>query len=671
MRLEEIKEITERQRQALEKNHIETVEDLLELVPRKYYDFSSVAWLTPGIHGTSCSLIGTVEKIKTTVKSCVYTCMTVTDVNTGKLVDIKWYNQRFREKQYKGLLKKKVVVCGAIMYDEIYDKYSITTPVVVTEYKDDYAGNPVYPVYKAVKGISDDGIKTCMRQALMYYRTEDNLPAWIIEKYKLLDMRSAYYHIHFPENKECIRQARKRFVFNDLLKFAISLEMKNRDMSLGSSFVLKNTSILRAIEDDLDYELTKGDGKEIGGQKDAVEEIISSMKTGRRVDAVIQGDVGCGKTIVAIMALMVVAANRGQAALLASTSVLAYQHYKEIKEIADKYHITTAYLDGSTKTREKRSILKGIAEGSISIVVGTHSIFSDDVLYRNLKLVIMDEEHKYGVQQRAALIKKGGTGVHVISMSATPIPRSLASTIYSGRRQMITINIMPGNRIPIKTAIYNEQDKILRFVAKQLDAGHQAYVVCPLVQQQNEGEVEVVSAEKMAETYRLYFNGTRKVELLTGRTKKSEAEDIMRRYKEGDVSVLVSTTVIEVGVNVPNATVIVISNAERFGLASLHQLRGRVGRGKYQSYCILQTQELGNERLKCIWETTDGFKIAQKDMELRGAGNLVGNEQSGNDRYLAEALTYPHMFSVAKQLAEQMVDNGEADKYMLSLVVNV
>ena len=659
MNLSEIFDINARQLRALNAAKILTTQELLDCKPKHYYNLNDVCSIRQLQDGQMGCVMATLTTIRNRISASgrqTTTAVLTEDKDTTFLV--VWIEQKYRVRQYAPYIGEKMLVFGKVGVNPQYQKKTIFAPVVFKPFSSVEGG--FFVSYKDIRGISDENISRCVKSALINTDIKDPLPNQIRAHYRLYDRMLAYEKIHFPQSQEEIIQAQKRFVFDDLLTFSIQLENTEREMSKGSSFIIRTLACMRQMETSLPYQLTKGEG-----QKDVLEDILAGMKQGRRMDAVIQGDVGCGKSIVAFLLMMAVAENGGQSVMMASTAVLAQQHYDQMQEYAQTYGYRAALLAGKLKATEKRRILEGLKDGSIHFLIGTHSVFSDSIEFKNLALAVMDEEHKYGVNQRKALIEKGGPGLHVISMSATPIPRSVASTMFSCSRRLYSIRHMPAGRLPVKTAIYNKEDSILKFIRKEIETGRQAYVVCPLVEKDEDKSAGVLSVEDTFRIYESYFTALGiRCAILTSRTKKEEAERILKAFTVNTIQILISTTVVEVGVNVPNASVIVINSAERFGMASLHQLRGRVGRNTYQSYCILNTQDTGNERLKAVASTTDGFQIAEMDMKLRGAGNLVGVEQTGRDKYLNEAMQYPAMFAKVREIAAKMYDEGTAQAFL-------
>ena len=427
----------------------------------------------------------------------------------------------------------------------------------------------------------------------------------------------------------------------------------------------------------LPYKLTKG-------QADVCNLFSTKMKEGRRINALVQGDVGTGKTMVAFIAMFMMADNGYQSVLMAPTFVLATQHYKQLSDLASEYGYKVAFLGGKQKASEKKKILAGIASGEYTFIVGTHGVFSESVDYHDLALVVTDEEHRFGVLQRDEVAKKADRGVHTITMSATPIPRTVASVLYGDTLEICTIKDKPAGRKEIKTQVYNNQDGICKFMEMQIKEGRQAYVICPLIEKAEKGSKmeKIDSVEEVCKTYSEYFKDTLveksgemvpvKASVLTGSTPVDEANEIMQKFQDGDIDILVATTVVEVGVNVPNASLIVVHNAERFGMAALHQLRGRVGRGSYQSYCILKSSCIdpasddkdAKERLETLAKTDDGYEVALADLRNRGTGDLVGTEQSGNNQFIDLILKNRVLYEKIRKDAGVLCDNGTEDEYI-------
>ena len=503
--------------------------------------------------------------------------------------------------------------------------------------------------------MSSSYLEEMMHKAISVGLADSEILPWdILDAAGEVGMPAALRFIHMPNSMEEVEQGRRRILFNDLLYFAIQNELNRNEVSAGSQYNIKTQSLLKKIMESLPFSLTQD-------QEKAITEMLSYAEAGRRINALVQGDVGCGKTIICTLMAAAFADSGYQSVIMAPTQVLAKQHYDSISKMLAPYGIRTAFLDSSLKKRERDAVLWEIANGSAQIIIGTHSCVGKDVVYKDLALAVVDEEHRFGVKQRTAIVEKAAKGVHSITMSATPIPRSLAQVIYGDNIQLHTVRSMPSGRKAVKTRVFRNQTGNMKFVLKEVQAGHQAYVVCPMIEN-NEKVPGVKSVDQITKEYREFLEpqGVR-IGSLTGKTSKEETSDIINSFKDGKIDVLIATTVIEVGVNVPNATVMIITNAERFGLSSLHQLRGRVGRGDLQSYCVLQSDDespKGLARLQVLCDTTDGFQIAEADLAQRGAGDLLGTQQSGENKYVALMIANPDRYQYTIQVAKELILRG-------------
>ena len=640
--------VTPAKEKQFNKKGIFSVEDLIRFFPRAYNDCSNITGILP--ENAVSIIIVRINDVRLYNNGTPVIVATCTEKQSGKRVNISWFHQNYLYSRICFLRNSEVLVSGKITYNMQYDNYSISSPLVFTS--DIKNGARIYPVYSKINGMSDEYLSGKIAEALKF-DVQEICPEHVIQDNKLLSLQAAINELHSPTSTERLELAKERLVFDDLLYFALRMEQSDRMVSRGSQYGVKTLKMTTQIIESLPYSLTED-------QKNTLRSMVLHMKQGKRINALVQGDVGCGKSIIAFL-MMVVAADSGyQAVLMAPTQVLAKQHYEDFSNLVAPFGLKTVLLGGNImKKSEKEKILEEIRTGEIQFVIGTHAVLNKEIQYKALAVAITDEEHKFGVLQRASLVEKASTGVHSITMSATPIPRSLAMVIYGNNIQMHTIKTMPRGRMPVKTAVSNNLNGVFRFLLQQINQGRQIYVVCPMIEK-NEDVVGVKSVEEISELYRniLEPKGI-SVSTLTGKTPKDEAAEIISRFKCGEIKVLVSTTVIEVGVNVPNASAIVIHNAERFGLSGLHQLRGRVGRGKYQSYCVLFSDDKNNERLAAMVATNDGFKIAEEDLRLRGAGEFIGTKQSGDDKYMALMLAYPERYEEIKKIAEKMLDVGE------------
>ncbi len=483
------------------------------------------------------------------------------------------------------------------------------------------------PVYPLTSGLTNNAIIKAVRQALEAVdESQGILPPSLSAAHRFLPYCEAVQKMHFPENKEEFIQARERFVYEEFLVFILALRrMKENENRAENRFILEDQPEIEQFLKELPYDLTNA-------QKRVWKEIQNDMQGSHVMSRLVQGDVGSGKTIVAFLGLLLAGLNGYQGALMAPTEVLARQHYENISGMLEHYHIPlrAELLTGSMTAKQKREAYERISSGDVSIIIGTHALIQDKVSYHDLALVVTDEQHRFGVKQREALAGKGCMP-HILVMSATPIPRTLAIILY-GDLDISIIDEMPKNRLPIKNCVVDTsyRETAYRFMKKQVEEGRQCYVICPMVE-----ESESLEAENVQDYSRMLADEMGNdicVACLHGKMKQQEKDEIMDAFGRNEIQILVSTTVIEVGIDVPNATVIMIENAERFGLAQLHQLRGRVGRGKYQSYCIFMTASKSDEtkeRLDILNHSNDGFFIASEDLKLRGPGDLFGIRQSG------------------------------------------
>lgn len=645
----------EKKKEALEKKEIMNTMDLLSFYPRQYYNFSQTVTLSKEYHKKHIAVIGKLKKIELTekphpqipnqklfiIKALVFQGATA--------LNIVWFGQYYLYKQIQYWKDKDVIVGGELEYNETYNSFSMNSPFLFSR---DILGNTrIHTVYSDIKGISNDFISKTIKMALDNYDIPDYMSDEMRCKLGFITQKEAYEYMHFPKEEESLKKAQKRLIFDELLYFATRLEKNTLDMPVGSCYGIKSLANTSKYISSLPYSLTKA-------QKEVLGEIKKQLLDGKRINALVQGDVGCGKTTVAFACMMMMADSGYQSVLMAPTLVLAKQHYEELNKIASALGYKVAFLAGKQKAKEKKELLNGIKDGTYNFIVGTHSVINAE--YNNLAMVVEDEEHKFGVLQREALVKSCKNGLHTVTMSATPIPRSLAMTIYSRNTSIYTIDELPANRLPVKTVIRNDDASVFRGLHMELNHGRQAYVVCSLIEHSENTNMmqNVMSVKQIEAIYRNEFPQN-SIAVITGRTSKEDTERTLDEFTRGEIDILISTSVIEVGVNVPNASVIVINNAERFGLSQLHQLRGRVGRGKYQSYCILKSDNAeDNARLEAMVRTNNGFEIAEADLQNRGAGDIIGTKQTGNDKYVEMALKYPKMFESIKRIAGNMVLDG-------------
>ena len=638
----------------LKKRKMETVEDVCQLFPSKYYDFSFINPLNTSRLDKNYAFVCKLVSYELKKQSSIYIVRcTLQDIYTQNELCVSWFGTT----EMYNVLKKDYrpgdtcFIGGKLKASNKKNLFFMSNPIIFKKY-DGESDCHIYTAYEKIRGISESDFERIINDCLEHATIPDKVPRELLHKYNLIPKDEAIREMHKPSSVEQIKRAKYRLNMDDLLYFALQLEEKNRNLPAGSAYGIHSLATTTKIIENLPFQLTKD-------QKSAYEELVNRIRSGKRLNALIQGDVGCGKTILAFLLMFVMADNGFQSVLLAPTQVLASQHYNELKEMAAPYDIDVVYIANGLKKKEREAILKSIEDGSALMIVGTHSVLSKEVKFHDLGLSITDEEHRFGVLQREEITTKAKAGMHTVTMSATPIPRSLSDVLLS-TTEVFNIQSMPNGRKPIQTAICASQNTIFQFIKKEIEKGHQAYVVCPLIEDKQGVMEGILSVEQ---TYTEYANvfGKNAVAVLNGKMKEDETEKVIRSFKNGEIKILVSTTVVEVGVNVSNATVIVINNAERFGLASLHQLRGRVGRGNSQGYCILNSVHKNNKRLLALCKYKNGFQIAEADYALRGCGNILGTEQSGSNYYVELSMRYPDLFSELQKYAKKYMDTGEAE----------
>lgn len=511
------------------------------------------------------------------------------------------------------------------------------------------------PIYSKTKGISDEILRKYIKQALKQIKLQDHLPTSMVHKSNLVKLDEAIEQIHFPQSEELLRKARQRLSYEEFFWFLLAIHYHKQYEQNKRKDPFIETAMIKRFEEALPFEMT-------AEQKKAWGELKADYESGIKSNRLLQGDVGCGKTLVAALAMLMCVENGKQTAFMAPTEVLATQHFHTISEYTQKYHLSfrPVLLTGMTPKKQKMRIKEDILMGVYNVVIGTHALIQEDLVFQNLGLVITDEQHRFGVKQRALLSSKGDD-VHTLVMSATPIPRTLALILY-GDLDISTIESLPSNRLPIKNCVVpiSYRSTAYQFIQKQVAMNHQAYIICPMIQSGELDELENVL--DYSKNLRELFPPQVRIETLHGKMKPGLKNEIMSRYANREIDILVSTTVIEVGINVPNATVMMIENAQRFGLATLHQLRGRVGRSDQQSYCIFVYSNGENEsgkvpkRLEILNQSNDGFEIAAKDLELRGPGELAGTFQSGELAFrFADIYRDSHMLYQAFEDVKQIL----------------
>lgn len=619
----EILNVGNHRERILNNMNIYTIKDLIEYFPRGYEDRSNIRKISDLVVGEFNTFIGSVARSaeNTTAKRLIITNVKIKD-ETGK-VNVVWFNQPYM----KDVLKSGCKYIFTGKYKKDFNKSEVVSPEYekVTDENNCLSGGRITPVYVLTFGISQKILRSIIKDTLdkTYMKFYDFIPFEIRKKYHLCERGFAITNIHFPQNNESFFIARHRLVFEEffmmqlaLLKMKVTLKTNKKGIALKNDYsdiIIKN----------IPFSLTNA-------QKKVFDEVKKDMFSNKPMNRLIQGDVGSGKTIVAVMAAFINIKNGFQSVLMVPTEVLATQHFEVFNKIFSSLGIKTVLITGSLTKKKKQETTKEILNGDAQMVIGTHAVIQDDIKFKNLSLVITDEQHRFGVRQRSILSEKGNNP-HILVMTATPIPRTLALILYGDLDISIIDELPPGRqKIDTRAVTSSYHERVYNFIKKEIDKGHQAYIICPMIDENEKLDIQAAITYTNTIKEETFFNY--KVECLHGRMKPKEKQIIMDKFVSGEIDILVSTTVIEVGINVPNATIMLIENAERFGLAQLHQLRGRVGRGSEQSYCILicdSKNNIAKQRMKVMKNSCDGFEISEMDLKLRGPGEFFGTRQHG------------------------------------------
>lgn len=655
MKLSSLKGIGQKTEQLFTKAGITDTSQLPYYYPRGYDIYKEPVLISEidedGIYTLYLSIASDVE-VKPMKKLNITTVFAVDEQNDR--IKLTWFNMPFMKgalrRGYRYMVRGRVVCRGSLV--------SMEQPKLYTAAEYELKLHYIQPIYPLVKGLTNNMVTKAVTQ---YFAMQNNpeemeyLPKELIERYELKPLYEAIKYIHFPRGINEMQESRKRLAFDEFFGFMMKLEnLKSQRTYLENECMIHEGGYAARLISELPYQLTEP-------QRKAYDEMVADMSGKHVMNRLIQGDVGSGKTIIAVLALLNAVEAGFQGALMAPTEVLAKQHYDTVCELLKKHEfpVTPVLLVGSMSASQKKKAHEQIKDGTADIIIGTNALIQEKVEYNNLGFVVTDEQHRFGVNQRGGLARKGGHP-HVCVMSATPIPRTLAIILY-GDLDISIINAMPVGRLPIKNAVVGEEYRpnAYRFIMNQAALGHQAYVICPMVEDNEISESENVTDYTVE--LRKNLPGLT-VEGLHGQMAADTKNDIMGRFAKGEIQVLVSTTVIEVGINVPNATVMLIENAEKFGLAQLHQLRGRVGRGNAQSYCIFVStskKEEAKQRLDIIGKSNDGFYIAEQDLKLRGPGDFFGIRQSGDMSFkLVDIYTDADMLKKAKDCADYIIENN-------------
>ena len=651
-----LKGVGKKRAELFSKKGIKTVGDLLYFFPRAHEDRSVIKPIDKCVEGETvciCASVYQEPQDRYVRRNMLITSMLVFD-NSG-MMNLVWYNNKYIKNNFKN--GGKYVFFGNVTKNK-QGRIQMTAPMYEPYGNERFTGK-IVPIYPLTANLSQKVVQSTMEAALSEAGTlTEYLPESIRNKYMIAEINFAMRNIHFPSDFESYNIARSRFVFEELLILQLALRERREKNTINSGYKFNDAKCVRELTDSMGFELTNA-------QKRTINEICRDCMSGRQMNRLVQGDVGSGKTAVAAAAIYMSVKNGYQAAMMAPTEILAEQHWIYFKNLFEKFGIKTVLLTGSMRAKEKKETLSAVSSGEAQVVIGTHALICGSVEFNKLGFVVADEQHRFGVEQRARLMAKG-ENPHMLIMSATPIPRTLALILY-GDLEVSIINELPPGRKSVKTysAGVNLKKRIYDFAEKNIADGMQVYVVCPLVSETEKSDLE--NAEELAEKLKAAYPHI-KIGLMHGKMKQSEKESVMAEFVSGEIKMLVSTTVIEVGVNVPNANMMIVENAERFGLSQLHQLRGRVGRGGDQAYCVLISDadnEITKKRMDIMCASNDGFYISEQDLKLRGPGDFFGTRQHGlPEMKIANLFEDRDLLKLSQEAAKTISDEG-LDKYPL------
>ena len=648
------------------KKGIFEVNDLLSFFPRKYNDFSKKTGLLSDGDLVSCFVmhITKIDYHEPKSKGAPdVLCASGYDVDSRNFVRVTWFRQKYLYNKLTYIVDKDVYVCGKAKYNPSFNVYEIIAPDVFDSNIKD--AQRIYPVYSKIAGMSDEYLCGAISKALSK-KSEycEFLPTELVETECLMGYQDAIKQIHQPNSVLSLNKAKERILFDDLLYFSTKLEMQSRMTPKGNAHNVVTMKLFNDVKNELPFTLSDG-------QEKVINSILQDMKNGKNVRALLSSDVGSGKTVVAMLLSCALAGktasfNGYQVAWLIPSKALAAQHYEELSSYLNPLGYEVLFLNSSMKKKERDEALYKIKNGLVNFVIGTHSILNDAIEFKDLAFIVCDESHKFGVTARNKLSEKVAGKAHLLTMSGTPIPRTMAMVLSNNGITPYTME-RPSGRLPIKTRIYNNRKGIFNFIRQEVGKEHQVYVVCPMIDKNEEKMEGIMSVEEVSEMYEkeLSKDGIT-IATLTGKNKAQETEEIIEKFKNNETNVLIATSVVEVGINIPTASTIIIENAERFGLASLHQLRGRVGRKSgSQGYCILVSNDLQSERLNALVNEQNGFKLSEKDLELRRSGNLIGEMQSGENKYFELMLENKNLYDhISNDIVPTLLDSGEIEQYV-------
>lgn len=648
--LERIKGVGPKVAEQFADANLNTVGDLINFLPRTYEDFSQVTRIIDIIPG-KMTIKAKCEKIATRPvrRGLRISTATLAD-GTGKLQAV-WFNQPYRETQLKS--GEEFYFSGEFEFN--YNRYQLTNPSAEKVSDMPVQTDRVLPVYRSIKGLKT----TLVRKILSEMRPlitmlPETLPKTIVSDEKLMSRADAVYAMHFPEKLADVNRAKERLGFEELFELLLASQLnREENAKLEGWHIPFSLPVVKDFVASLPFKLTNA-------QRIAAWDIVQDFEKKIPMNRLLQGDVGSGKTVVAGIAARQAAKDGFQTAVMAPTEILAIQHAETLRGLLEPFGVSVGLLTGSVKGVARKELYKAIENGNVAVVVGTHALIQETVKFHKLGFVVIDEQHRFGVAQRQQLLKKAVKMPHLLAMTATPIPRSLALTVY-GELDISVLNELPSGRKPIKTKIWspNSRKQLHDLIDEELDKGRQAYVICSLIDDNKENELKSVQAEYIRLNVGAFKH--RNIGLLHGKLKSSEKEGVMRDFKDGKYDILVSTTVVEVGVDVPNATVMLIEDADRFGLSQLHQLRGRVGRSDHQSYCYLVTSTSAkpSQRLREIEKSNDGFYLSEVDLRLRGPGEIYGRAQHGELNLQIATLADTKLIARAQAQAKSFVSSGQ------------